>query len=125
MWRKAQIGVEEVDSSGLSHCVWIQRSDVEGLMWLGKTPKVGYKYELMQRGMLEPKDIGFVPDAYTCNQQLERENKYLRKEMESYKFAANKAKEALLKLQKERDFHRMHHKRVVQEKNRLINDIKR
>uniref|UniRef100_A0A670I5J3 Sperm associated antigen 16 n=1 Tax=Podarcis muralis TaxID=64176 RepID=A0A670I5J3_PODMU len=82
-------------------------------------------YELMQRGILEPKDIGFVPDAYTCNQHLERENKYLKKEMESYKIAANKAKEALLKLQKERDFHRMHHKRVVQEKNRLINDIKR
>ncbi|XP_042302588.1 sperm-associated antigen 16 protein isoform X1 [Sceloporus undulatus] len=82
-------------------------------------------YELMQRGMLEPKDIGFVPDAYTCNQQLERENKYLRKEMEGYKFAANQAKEALVKVQKERDFHRMHHKRVVQEKNRLINDIKR
>uniref|UniRef100_A0A8D2LYH4 Sperm-associated antigen 16 protein n=1 Tax=Varanus komodoensis TaxID=61221 RepID=A0A8D2LYH4_VARKO len=82
-------------------------------------------YELMQRGMLEPKDVGFVPDAYTCNQQLERENKRLRKEMENYKFAANKAKEAVLKMQKERDFHRMHHKRVVQEKNRLINDIKR
>lgn len=42
----------------------------------------------MQRGLLEPKDTGFVPDAYTCNQQLERENKYLKKEMESYKFAA-------------------------------------
>ena len=26
---------------------------------------------------------------------------------------------------KERDFHRMHHKRVAQEKNRLITDIKR
>ncbi|XP_070588307.1 sperm-associated antigen 16 protein isoform X14 [Erythrolamprus reginae] len=36
-----------------------------------------------------------------------------------------KAKDALLKMQRERDFHRMHHKRVVQEKNRLINDIKR
>ncbi|XP_035187661.1 sperm-associated antigen 16 protein isoform X3 [Oxyura jamaicensis] len=36
-----------------------------------------------------------------------------------------KAKEAFLKMQKERDFHRMHHKRVVQEKNRLICDIKR
>ncbi|KAJ7345112.1 hypothetical protein JRQ81_001062, partial [Phrynocephalus forsythii] len=82
-------------------------------------------YEMMQRGLLESKDIGFVPDAYTCNQQLERENKYLKKEMESFKFAANKAKELLLKVQKERDFHRMHHKRVVQEKNRLINDIKR
>lgn len=31
----------------------------------------------------------------------------------------------LLQIQKERDFHKMHHKRVVQEKNRLINDIKR
>ncbi|XP_058042083.1 sperm-associated antigen 16 protein [Ahaetulla prasina] len=82
-------------------------------------------YELMQRGVLEPKDVGFVPDAYICNQHLERENIYLKKEMENYKFAANKAKDALLKMQKERDFHRMHHKRVVQEKNRLINDIKR
>ncbi|KAM3853037.1 sperm-associated antigen 16 protein [Vipera latastei] len=82
-------------------------------------------YELMQRGMLEHKDVGFVPDAYTCNQHLERKNIYLKKEMENYKFAASKAKDALLKMQRERDFHRMHHKRVVQEKNRLINDIKR
>nr|XP_023498044.1 sperm-associated antigen 16 protein isoform X3 [Equus caballus] len=35
-----------------------------------------------------------------------------------------KAREDLLKTQKERDFHRMHHKRVVQEKNKLINDLK-
>ena len=30
-----------------------------------------------------------------------------------------------MKLRKERDFHRMHHKRIVQEKNKLITDIKR
>ena len=30
-----------------------------------------------------------------------------------------------MKLRKERDYHRIHHKRVVQEKNRLIDDIKR
>lgn len=30
-----------------------------------------------------------------------------------------------IRFRKERDFHRMHHKRVVQEKNRLITDIKR
>lgn len=29
------------------------------------------------------------------------------------------------KLRKERDYHRMHHRRVVQEKNRLITDLKR
>jgi len=36
-----------------------------------------------------------------------------------------KAKETYVKMRKERDFHRMHHKRVVQEKNKLITDIKR
>ena len=30
-----------------------------------------------------------------------------------------------LKLRKERDFHRMHHKRVVQEKDKLVTEIKR
>ncbi|KFQ98371.1 Sperm-associated antigen 16 protein, partial [Opisthocomus hoazin] len=82
-------------------------------------------YELIQRGVVTVKDIGLVPAVYTRNQQLEAENMHLRKDLENYKLAANKAKEALLKMQKERDFHRMHHKRVVQEKNRLICDIKR
>ena len=36
-----------------------------------------------------------------------------------------KAKEAFLKLRKERDYHRMHHKRVVQEKERLIAEVKK
>uniref|UniRef100_A0A672TFE2 Sperm associated antigen 16 n=1 Tax=Strigops habroptila TaxID=2489341 RepID=A0A672TFE2_STRHB len=82
-------------------------------------------YELVQRGLLTAKDIELVPTVYTRNQQLEAENMCLKKELENYKHAANKAKEAFLKMQKERDFHRMHHKRVVQEKNRLISDIKR
>ena len=37
----------------------------------------------------------------------------------------SKARSTYDKLRKERDFHRMHHKRVVQEKNKLISDIKR
>ncbi|XP_074856911.1 sperm-associated antigen 16 protein isoform X1 [Carettochelys insculpta] len=82
-------------------------------------------YELVQKGTIERKNIGFVPDMYTYNQHLEMENRRLEKELENYKLAACKAKEALQKIQKERDFHRMHHKRVVQEKNRLIGDIKR
>uniref|UniRef100_A0A8B9NGK6 Uncharacterized protein n=1 Tax=Accipiter nisus TaxID=211598 RepID=A0A8B9NGK6_9AVES len=83
------------------------------------------RYELVQRGMFTAKDTGLVPTVYTRNQQLEADNMRLRKDLENYKLAANKAKEAFLKMQKERDFHRMHHKRVVQEKNKLICDIKR
>src|SRR5690349_19275927 len=37
----------------------------------------------------------------------------------------SKLEELTEKLKKERDFHRMHHKRVGQEKNKLLNDIKK
>lgn len=37
----------------------------------------------------------------------------------------SKAKDTYVRLRKERDYHRMHHKRVVQEKNRLITDLRR
>ncbi|KFV63022.1 Sperm-associated antigen 16 protein, partial [Dryobates pubescens] len=82
-------------------------------------------YELIERGVIAVGDAGLVPAVYTRNQQLEDENMQLRKDLENYKLAANKAKEAFLKMQKERDFHRMHHKRVLQEKAKLISDIKR
>ncbi|XP_068052657.1 von Willebrand factor C domain-containing protein 2-like isoform X7 [Anomalospiza imberbis] len=82
-------------------------------------------YELIERGVFTVDDAGLVPDVYTRNQQLETENLSLKKDLESYKHSVNKIEEALLKMQKERDFHRMHHKRVVQEKNRLICDLKR
>ncbi|XP_069716594.1 sperm-associated antigen 16 protein-like [Phaenicophaeus curvirostris] len=82
-------------------------------------------YELIQRGLLKAEDNGLVPTVYTHNQQLQDEIMRLRKDLEDYKLAANQAKEAFLKMQKERDFHRMRHKRVVQEKNGIIKDIRR
>ncbi|XP_039925073.1 sperm-associated antigen 16 protein isoform X3 [Hirundo rustica] len=82
-------------------------------------------YELIERGVLRVEDAGLVPDVYTRNQQLEIEILSLKKDLENCKHSVTKTEEALLKMQKERDFHRMHHKRVVQEKNRLISDMKR
>lgn len=35
------------------------------------------------------------------------------------------AKERYVRIQKERDYHRMHHRRVVQEKDKLLTDLKR
>ena len=35
------------------------------------------------------------------------------------------SKESYVRMQKERDYHRMHYRRVTQEKNRLIADVKR
>ncbi|XP_071100813.1 sperm-associated antigen 16 protein-like [Haliotis cracherodii] len=82
-------------------------------------------YELQQRGLLHVEDVGVVPDIFSRNQDLDNEVKFLKKEVEKFKNAAMKAKETYVKLRKERDYHRMHHKRVVQEKNKLIDDIKR
>lgn len=48
----------------------------------------------------------------------------LRTDVKKYKEIAQKARSTYDKLRKERDFHRMHHKRVVQEKARLLSDLK-
>ncbi|XP_069926328.1 sperm-associated antigen 16 protein isoform X11 [Oryctolagus cuniculus] len=81
-------------------------------------------YELIQKGVTELRASGNVPDVYSQIMLLENENKNLKKDLKYYKQAADKAREDLLKTQKERDFHRIHHKRIVQEKNKLINDLK-
>ncbi|KAJ3061445.1 Sperm-associated antigen 16 protein, partial [Podochytrium sp. JEL0797] len=82
-------------------------------------------YEFQQKGNLSPEDKTIVPDVYIKNQQLADSLQKLRIDVDSYKEIASKARATYDKLRKERDFHRMHHKRVVQEKNRLTGDIKR
>ncbi|XP_076835806.1 sperm-associated antigen 16 protein [Brachyhypopomus gauderio] len=82
-------------------------------------------YEMLQKGLLKTEQFGFVPDVYTHNQLLVNELKNIERERDNHKQAAVQAGDTILKLQKERDFHRLQHKRVIQEKNRLIEDIKR
>ena len=48
----------------------------------------------------------------------------LRSDLNASKAIASKATSTWDKFRKERDFHRMHHKRVGQEKNKLLTDIK-
>ena len=82
-------------------------------------------YELQSKGKLNAEDIEVVPDIYLRNQELDEQVKALRVEVDKMKVIAAKAQGTWDKFRKERDFHRMHHKRVVQEKNKLIVDIKR
>jgi hypothetical protein len=58
-------------------------------------------------------------------QELEEELSGMRQELAAAREVAARASSTWDKFRKERDFHRMHHKRVAQEKNRLISDIKR
>lgn len=58
-------------------------------------------------------------------QELEDELANMRQELMAAREVAARASSTWDKFRKERDFHRMHHKRVAQEKNKLISDIKR
>ena len=49
----------------------------------------------------------------------------LRASLEQMKEVATKARNTWDKLRRERDMHRMHHRRVVQEKEKLLTDLKR
>lgn len=82
-------------------------------------------YEMQLAGKFKDSELQIVPDIYTRNQGMYEEVMLLREELEKSRQVASKAKQTWDKFRKERDFHRMHHRRVVQEKNKLIVDLKR
>ena len=82
-------------------------------------------HRMQAEGKLSSGDMGTVPDIYLRNQQLDDQLKDMGAEIEKMKQISAAAKGTWDKFRKERDFHKMHHKRVVQEKNKLILDLKR
>eukprot|EP01006_Ploeotia_vitrea_P046540 TRINITY_DN67032_c2_g1_i1.p1 TRINITY_DN67032_c2_g1~~TRINITY_DN67032_c2_g1_i1.p1 ORF type:complete len:643 (+),score=375.74 TRINITY_DN67032_c2_g1_i1:56-1984(+) len=82
-------------------------------------------YQLKQEGKLKKEEDQQVPDIYARCAALEDEVKSLETQLTKTDELADKARSTWDKLRKERDFHRMHHRRVVQEKNKLITDMKR
>lgn len=81
-------------------------------------------YELMHSGKLSQEAIIPVSDIYQMNAELSRTIDRLRSDVNDYKDIAAKAQATWDRLRKQRDFHRMHHKRVVQEKNKLLVELK-
>ena len=82
-------------------------------------------YEAKAMGLIKEGDLNVVPDIYARNAELEEEVIRLRDDLQRQQAVAAKAQATWDKFRKERDFHKMHHQRVVQEKNRLVTDIKR
>jgi len=82
-------------------------------------------YELQMSGKLRKEEIEVVPSEYQRTHNLHHQITQYKVELEKGRAVAEKAKAHWDKFRKERDFHRMHHKRVVQEKNKLLVDLKR
>ncbi|XP_022045673.2 sperm-associated antigen 16 protein-like [Acanthochromis polyacanthus] len=81
--------------------------------------------EMVQRGLVDGNRVDVVPDVYTENQRLERELKRSWREREEYRQAVSVAAETLVRAQKARDLQRLHHQRVIQEKNKLIEEMRK
>jgi len=81
-------------------------------------------YEMKESGRIKV-DEEVVPDVYVKNEQLDNQLYALREEAARAQAVAEKARGTWEKFRLERDFHRMHHRRVQQEKATLLRDMKR
>uniref|UniRef100_A0A667XHR6 Sperm-associated antigen 16 protein n=1 Tax=Myripristis murdjan TaxID=586833 RepID=A0A667XHR6_9TELE len=82
-------------------------------------------HEMVQKGLIKTESIVSVPDVYTENQHLENELRNTKREQEEYLRAAAAAAEALTRARKARDYYRLQHKCVVQEKSKLIQEMRK
>ena len=79
-------------------------------------------YEFAQRGLIDIKEIGPIPEVYLENQKLEEEAENLEKKLNEAQLVAEKARSTWDKLRRQKEHHKMHHHRIQQEKQKL-NDI--
>lgn len=82
-------------------------------------------FEMQSKGRLPPELSHNVPDIYLRNEELQRQIDSQRSQIEKMKDITNRAQSTWDKFRKERDYHRMHHRQVIQEKEKLLTDIKR
>jgi WD40 repeat protein len=80
-------------------------------------------FELEHKGLTEGKVIG-VPSVYQENQQITKQLTRLKHELDIKINNLNKIRDEYSKLKKERDYHKMHHLRLEQEKSKLISNLK-
>lgn len=80
-------------------------------------------YEIAQKKQIKIDEIDPIPEIYVDNQRLEENIDILQKDLENTRKAAESARSTWDKLKKEREYHKMHHHRVQQEKHKLNEDI--
>ncbi|KEP65045.1 UNVERIFIED_CONTAM: WD domain, G-beta repeat-containing protein [Hammondia hammondi] len=66
-----------------------------------------------------------VPNVFLVNQELQEQVALLEQEIRRQREIASKALEYFDQFKKERDFHRMHHRRLKQEKEKCTQEIKK
>lgn len=82
-------------------------------------------YEMVERGSISTDEAEPVPDCYARNNALLDEIEEERNKAAQEALALKRAKNAITKLKKERDYHRLAHRRVKEENAELNRTIER
>ncbi|CAB1460988.1 unnamed protein product [Pleuronectes platessa] len=80
--------------------------------------------EMEMKGLVDVGRVGAVPDVYTDNQRLDTELKHARRERNEYRGEATALAQALVTAQRARDLQRLQLTRLLQEKTRLVADMR-
>ncbi len=78
-------------------------------------------YELKAKVSL-PTNLPEIPEIYRKNAELSDELACLQEELDEARIIAEKARSTYDKLRKQRDFQKINHRRVQQEKQKLVLD---
>jgi len=80
-------------------------------------------FELEHKGLTRGK-VTKVPSVYQENQDIQRDKLRLQSELDIRQKSLDKTRNEYAKLKKERDYHKMHHLRLEQEKSKLVTSLK-
>jgi WD40 repeat protein len=80
-------------------------------------------FELKAKGQLDTSRLPQIPEIYRANGALSDELAVLQQDLDEARITAEKARSTYDKLRKQRDFQKINHRRVQQEKLKLNNDI--
>ena len=73
-------------------------------------------YELKANGRLDTSQLPEIPEIYRLNAELSDELAVLQEELDEARIIAEKARSTYDKLKKQKDFQKINHRRVQQEK---------
>ena len=80
-------------------------------------------FELKAKGELDLTQLPVIPEIFLKNAMLSDELNQLQQELDEANVTAEKARSTYDKLRRQRDFQKINHRRVQQEKQKLNSDI--
>ncbi|KAF6774108.1 hypothetical protein AHF37_07116 [Paragonimus kellicotti] len=120
--------VDEFFRSYLLKNEFYETLDIFQIEWLVLSIKYYYnivlRFKKVHKGNLSLENEARLPDVYAENKKMQEENHKLKQEKENALSLCCETEMRLKKMKNEKDYHVLKHRRLLQEKEQLLADIK-